>query len=338
MFLPPDTTPADVPARPGARTRRSAPQVKRQRLSTVAAYARDLHKFIHTYGGSIPCSADDLIKFILLLHNRVATVTIARRCMAIQDAHLRAGHPTPTDDPRIREALRWMVAGQSPVNLLPTAKGAKAGAKPPTHGQRVSRQAKPINRALLARIFDAMGSGMRSKDRRDKAIMLLGFSGLKRGVICRLNIEDCSWTNDVLLLRICDARDNRDTGDNGDSAGHTDDHQVAPVTGDTRDNDRATVRQEIRTLAIPFTRGELCAASACKQWLEHLDLVGKTGPMFCRFDRGSDPVFGERLDSAWVSAIVKTRLKDAGIDEVADYSAESLRRGHLSEVIKRPRK
>ena len=177
----------------------------------------------------------------------------------------------------------------------------------PSLAKVVKRQAKPITRALLARMLDAQGSGLRSRDKRDKAILLLGFAGLKRGEICGLNIEDCVWTPDALVLRL-------------------------RVTGDISDSGTPESPRGGRTVSIPLTGGPLCAGTACRAWLEHCDLIGTTGCVFCRFDRASDPVFGERLDSAWVSATVKEHLRAAGVADVADYSAESLRRGgHIAE-------
>ena len=89
-----------------------------------------------------------------------------------------------------------------------------------------------------------------------------------------------------------------------------------------------------KVIAVPFTRGPLCAATAIKQWLAHNDLEGKTGPLLPRFTRSGEPVLDERLDAAYVSILLKKRLLDAGITEVQEYSGESLRRGHELEKLK----
>ena len=47
--------------------------------------------------------------------------------MAVQAAHVQRGHPSPTADPRVREALRLMAAGQLPLNLLPASFNALLG-------------------------------------------------------------------------------------------------------------------------------------------------------------------------------------------------------------------
>ena len=288
---------------------RSAQAARRLRASTKVAYQKDVARFIHSYGGTIPCTPDDLIRFITALVKRVAPVTIARRCQAIRDAHVRGAHSSPTDDPRVREALRWMVAGHVPHNLVEPAKTSKRPLPDIRIAAKPKRVAKIIDRALLNRMFDCMGSGMRTMDRRDRAILLLGFSGFKRGAICAINIDDLNFTQDAMLIRM------RTTSDPGGDI----DSQVSEPTS--------------RVMAIPFTRGPLCAATACQTWLKHNDLEGATGALFPSFTRSGEPTT-DRLASAYVSVIVKERLKAAGIADVSAYSAESLRRGHQAEAVK----
>jgi integrase len=218
--------------------------------------------------------------------------------MAIQDAHVQRGLALPTDDPRIREALRRMASGLPPINLGTDIKGSSVLApKRESH----KRSAAPITRALLTRMIDAMGTGTRSLDRRDKAIFLLGFvGGLKRGTICALNIDDVTSTPDAMLVRIKAAAD----GEAGDAG---------------------------RTIAIPVTRGPLCAATAVQQWIAHNAMEGCQGPLFPRFTRSGEPLLTDRLDSAYVSKLVKARLRDAGVEDVAAFSGESLRLGHALE-------
>lgn len=285
------------------RTPVGAPKRRSHRSTTKAAYSRDLHRFVETYGFKVPCSPEDMLAFIRLIIKKVAPATAYRRCMAVQYAHAQCGAPSPTSDPQVREALRQLAARQVPAYLMdskPASKRAKATKVQP-------KQAKPITRGMLERVFDAMGSGRRSIDLRDKALMLLGFAGLKRGVMLALNIADCSFTADALLIAVTD------------------------VTGD-----ESAERQpaKARTVAIPRTRGPLCAVTAVEAWLDHLDRRHAAGPLFCRFDRGCDPMPDVRLDAAWASQIVKRRMKDAGYDEVDQFSTESLRRGGAMEKVR----
>ncbi len=290
--------------------RPSSPIQHRHRNSTADAYAKDVRQFTDTYGGTIPCNADELISYIRLLSRRVAPTTIVRRVMALQNAHVKQGVPSPTSDERIRIALRSMTSGKLPANLMEGKKWSTdgAGSRP-----KASRAAAPITRALLMRMLDSMGTGQRSLDRRDKAIFLLGYvGGLKRGAICALNLEDLAVTPDAMILRI------RSVG----AAESMVPGEVPPMPQDAAAQ---------RTLSVPFTRGPLCAATACQQWIAHNGLEGQQGPLFPRFSRSGEPVLDERLDSAYVSALVKKRLLDAGITDVSAYSGESLRRGYEQE-------
>lgn len=260
----------------------------RQQGSTRAAYARDVERFVRVYGGTIPCSTETLVAYIRASAKRVAPATLLRRCMAIQDAHVQAGLPSPTRDSGIREAMRCMAKGQPPVNLLDD-KTRASGGKERVPGTRPHRRAKEISRALLLRMLDAMGAGTRSLDRRDRLILTLGFAGLKRGAMCALNIEDVQFTGDAMLLRI----------------GRREHHAGSE-------------------LALPITRGPLCAATACRAWIEHNQMEGRQGPLIVRFTRSGEAT-EQQLDAAYVNLVVKQRLRAAGVDDVAAYSAESLR-------------
>lgn len=277
----------------------------KHRTSTANAYAKDVRQFTETYGGSIPCSPNELISYIRLLARRVAPATIARRVMALQAAHVCRGLPSPAADNRIRIALRHLTVGQLPVNIL-DKKTPEAKAAPVSK----SKRAIPITRTLLTRMLDSMGTGKRSLDMRDKAIFLLGFSGrLKRGAICSLDLEDLIFTPDALMVRMRVSA----TDDGGE--------RIASSPG----------KSTYRTIAIPFTRGPLCAATACQEWIAHNGLEGQSGPLFPRFTRSGEPVLSERLDSAYISKLVKKRLRDAGELDVSGYSGESLRLGHELE-------
>jgi integrase len=223
--------------------------------------------------------------------------TILRRAMALQSEHVRRGLPTPTDDARIRLALRSLAAGKLPKDLLGDTKELPEPKR--------SSKAAPMTRALLNRIFDAMGGD--SLDRRDRALLLLGFvGGLKRGTLCGLDLSDLTFTEDAMLVRI-------------------------------RAGGSKAEEKPARTIAVPMTRGPLCAATAVLQWISHNALEGASGPIFCRFARSGEPILTERLDSAYVSKIIKIRLLDTGITDVTAFSGESLRLGNALETNTRRR-
>lgn len=168
---------------------------------------------------------------------------------------------------------------------------------PTSSGLVSSRKREPKSAKPLTRgLLRRMLDAMHrnSLDRRDRALLLLGFmAALKRAELVALDVSSLRFTTDALVVQL-----------------------------------------KARQVAVPATGGELCAALAAKEWITHaaLDLEQPLGPLFRRFDRGGDPT-PTRLDSAWVSVVVKNRLKAIGIDP-APFSAQSLRRGRQMEAAK----
>ena len=284
-LIPPSSapTPAQKRQRRPAK-RRSEPL----HASSSDAYAKDVRLF-KAAGGTIPCNATDLRSYIAKMRNKIAPTTLYRRAMAVRHAHLSLGKALPTDDPAIRPLLRALQLGH-----VPSKKEIQSGCAevPGAEKRREPKSAKPITRSLLLKMLDAMHRS--SLDRRDRALLLLGFMGaLKRAELVSLNLSDLTFTADAMVVTV-----------------------------------------QGRQIAVPATGGELCAAAATRDWIAHaaLDLEQPPGPLFRRFDRGGDPTRA-RLDAAWVSVIVKNRLKEVGIDP-APFSAQSLRRGRLLEAAK----
>lgn len=274
------------------RTTPSTPRQNRLRASSRDAYARDVELFIR-FGGTIPSTPQDLEAYIDKMRTKVAPPTIYRRLHAIAHQHRTQGHPSPIDD-RLRALMQWLQKGKLPPK-------GKQVPPPPPESKRAGRSAKPMTRQLLSRLVDAVLRT--SLDRRDEAVILLGFMGaLKRGQLVAIDVKDCTWTNDALLVRI---------------KSEVEDVESNP--------------QPARTIAIPITGGELCAASSVRRAVDHLALTPDS-PLFVSFNRAGDPT-NRRLAAAFVSEVVKRRLAVVGIDPKA-YSGESLRRGRLLEIAK----
>jgi len=245
------------------------------------------------FGGRIPCTAEDIDNFISKLRARVAPRTVYRRVHAIQTLCRKEGHPSPIDAD-LRVKLRWLQQGKWPP---------KNGRQqvPVVIGRIASRSAKPMTRQLLERVLDAVLRT--SLDRRDEALLLLGFMGaLKRQQLVSIDVADCAFTADALLIK---------------------------VQGDPEASDEKG--RKPRTIAVPKTEGMLCAASSVRRLIEHLALQPDQ-PLFCSFTRGGDPTH-RRLGAAFVASVVKRRLAVVGIDPKG-YSAESLRVGRLAEMGK----
>ena len=189
-------------------------------------------------------------------------------------------------------ALR-VVMRQLQQGFVPGKSGATPKRKEP-------RKARPITRAMLARALDAMGTD--GLDRRDRCLLLLGFgAALSRAALAALDVADLRFTNDVMVVSL-------------------------------REGDDEEGQAKSRTVTVPITGHELCAATATKNWISHAALDLEGGPLLRRFDRGGDPT-ANRLEAPWISVVVKNRLKAVGIDPTP-YSALSLRRGRLAEIAK----
>jgi integrase len=265
-------------------------RTRRLQGSTRTAYSKDIQLFLR-FGGAVPCDVAAVLRYLEIMRTRkIAPSTAYRRLMSIQRGHVDARHASPTDDPTVRHALRLLATGQYPTKTDSKA-GALATDKTPK--RREPKSAAPLTRALLLKMLDSLGRN--PLDRRDRAILLVGFmSGLKRQRLVALNVDDVSFTDEALHLRIRD-----------------DDGQV------------------VKTLAVPATGGDLDAAVAVRQYIEYLAL--EAGPLFRSFDRGSAHT-EKRLAAAYVSVIVKCRLQDVGINSAA-FSSESLRVGRALECM-----
>ena len=282
-----------APAAGEAAIRHSERTSRALKPTTSAAYAKDLRQFIAGFGGRIPCDPATLERYIASIRTRVAPTTVHRRVMALRNEHVRLGHPSPTDAPGMRTLLRQLQLG-----LLPTKPGSL---KVPR--KQEPRQAYPITRAMLSKLLDAMGTS--ALDRRDRCLLLLGFgAALSRSALTSLDVADIRFTNDVMVVRLPNKTDASNLA-----------RQRAP-----------------RIVTVPITGHELCAATATRRLIECDALDVQGGPLFRRCNRSGDPT-SQRLHSAWVSVVVKSRLETVGIDPT-NFSALSLRRGRMAELAK----
>ncbi len=160
------------------------------------------------------------------------------------------------------------------------------------------RQAAPLTKRLLARVLRHMQQSDAAAV-RDRALLLLGFSGaFRRSELTALNTDDIQFTRRGMSVLIRKSK--------------TDQLSVG------------------RSVAIPTHRGALCAVSAVRELLQHRN--GTTHELFQRLHR-SGTYLPLRLDSAYVSTIVKQRLRAAGID-ATPFSGHSLRAGLSTEAAR----
>jgi len=209
-------------------------------------------------------------------------------------------------------AIRWyheameLVSPFDNPGLKITIRGArKSLAKPPN-----KKTALVVD--TLIEVLDAMDYELKQvddvwlpvslnpADTRDRAILLLGFSGaLRRSEVCAIRVKDITQHKQGITLDLADTK----TAKPG----------------------------ELQHVAIRFGRQPTtCPARLLDCWLALVRgqkgaLVTPDSPVFRRVDRwrniGDDPLWGRN-----VAAMVKKRVKAAGIDPES-YSGHSMRSG-----------
>jgi len=263
------------------------------RATSREAYFKDRDLFLR-YGGTIPCDAAAVRRYVDLLRGKVLPLTTYRRIMAIQRLHVDGGYQSPTDDATVRQTLRWLQSGRYPPKA-----GGKGRDTDTVPQKREPKSAKPLTRQLLLRVLDAVHRT--ELDRRDRAMLLIAFmAGLKRSTLVSINVEDIAFSSDALLITI-------------------------------RPADGSEKRVRDKVLAIPNTGGELDTALAVRQLIEQ-QAMEPGNPLFRSFNRAGEPT-EKRLSSAFVSEVVKNRVRVVGLDPT-NFSGESMRLGRKLEVAK----
>lgn len=170
--------------------------------NTRAAYWGDLRRFVE-WGGEVPATSKMVASYLVAHANSHKYATLARWKVSIGKSHSTQGLPDPTKTELVHAVL----------------KGIKQ-----KHGQD-QRQVAPLTKEKIIAMVINMGE--RLKDKRDKALILVGFAGgLRR--------------SDLIALQ-CDNLQERDEGW----------EIVLPKS----------------RVAIPNASGPVCAAKALREWL-----------------------------------------------------------------------
>lgn len=242
--------------------------------NTRRAYASDLKHFLG-WGGKVPCNAHMLADYAAHCADWYSVATTTRRLMAIRHAHVERGLPLPTG----MEAVKVVMRG------IRRERGV------------AQRQAKPLTRKLLRGIIRGLESSL--IDRRDRALLLIGFAGgLRRSELVALNAEDLEQGPEGIVARI--RRSKTDQEGRG------------------------------RAVAVPRIGGSLCPVGALETWLKRAKI--DAGAVFRRFDRYGH-LTPHRLDAGYVSCVVKGRLRTLGVDPKL-YSSHSIRAGLVTEAAR----
>jgi integrase len=123
--------------------------------NTRRAYASDLAHFI-AWGGTVPATSEVVAAYIAAHDKALSIATLARRIVAIRQAHVLRRLPDPTKAELVRLTLRG-------IRRL--------------HG-RPQRRVAALRVDHLSAIVSLLGSSLR--DTRDRALLLVGFAGAFR--------------------------------------------------------------------------------------------------------------------------------------------------------------
>jgi site-specific recombinase XerD len=249
--------------------------------NTMRAYRSDLRQFekfckAHGQMQVLPVTPFVVASFVSWMDQRGLTAaTIGRRLSALSALHVRGGYDDPTKGVLVTETMEGLRRSRA------------------SRGERPNR-VQPVDMAILHRISKTLTG--RISDRRDWAIMLLGFSGLlRRSEIAALNMDDVEMRPDGIVLHI--RRSKTDQTGEGDIVG------------------------------IPCARQKsVCPVLALKSYLEAAG--HQEGPLF----RNHSPAAKQaRIDPRVVARAVKRLAKRTNLDP-SRFAGHSLRAGGATEM------
>jgi site-specific recombinase XerD len=270
-----------LPALPAADVDRAANFARQDKSpATRAAYRSDFSMFqawCRTRGVSaLPASAETVAGFLACeAEAGRKPSTIGRRCCAIRYAHKLAGHEPPTSSEAVKATLRG----------IRRAVGTAPNRKAPVLAENA--------RAMAFAAPDGL------KGLRDRALLLLGFSGaFRRSELVALNVNDLEETDDGYKITIRRSKT--------DQEGHG------------------------STIAI-IRGGACCPVKAVKAWLAASGIT--EGAIFRPVAKGGR-LRDARLSAKAVCSITKAYAGRIGLDGTA-YGAHSLRSGFLTSAARR---
>jgi integrase len=242
--------------------------------NTRVAYLSDLTHF-EDWGGQIPADPGTIAEYLVAHANVLSVATLNRRLAALAKVHRARGFSNPTSDEVVKATVRG----------LKRIKGT------------AQRQATPLIKEDLFVVLEAMG--LRLKDVRDRALLLLGFAGgFRRSELIGLNCSDFVLVRQGLKITLRRSK----TDQNGEG----------------------------RKIGIPQGRGRWCPVAALEQWRAASGI--REGALFRSVDR-HHRVSSKRLSGEAVCLVVRERVQAAGIDP-SGYSGHSLRAGLATSVAK----
>jgi integrase len=243
--------------------------------STLRAYAHDWDQFRTWCQANalvpLPAAPQTVILYITdLAKNQLKKWnTLSRRLAAISQLHSQAGFESPTRAWAVKQFLQGL---RRELGVAPTRKS-------------------PVLVDDLKEILRHVPDSLLGK--RDRALLLLGFSGaFRRSELVALNVDDLDRTREGLVVHIRRSKTDQES--------------------------------EGRKIGIPQGSEEAtCPIRALEEWQAAANITA--GPLFRCVNR-HDQVLAQRLSGEGVAIVVKRYAEKAGYDPVR-FAGHSLRAG-----------
>lgn len=223
---------------------------------------------------ALPANPQSVALYVTALAARAKLATIRLYLAGIAEKHRETGLDSPTAHEVVRRIVRGIAR---------------------THGASQTRKAAATLDHLRAMLLEVRGDDLKAK--RDRAIVLLGFSAaLRRSELAALRVEDLRFEKRGLIVTIR----------------------------------RSKTDQEAKgvEIAVPFVANRsLCAVRAVKAWLEASGFTA--GPLFCSFTLQRQ-MLGTPIDGRDVANLVKKLTSKARLE--GDFSGHSLRAGFATSA------
>lgn len=146
--------------------------------NTLKAYQADLAHF-RQWGGSIPAQPSLVADYLVAHAESLSMATLRRRLVAIGRAHSTYALPNPVPTELVRLTMKGI---------------ARRHGKP-------QHPMKPLLKEDILRMLACMGNGLR--DRRDKALLLVGFAGgFRRSELMGITVADLEYRREGVVVTL----------------------------------------------------------------------------------------------------------------------------------------
>ncbi|MGZ5544369.1 MAG: site-specific integrase [Limisphaerales bacterium] len=248
-----------------------------QSNATTRSYDADIRHF-KQHGGSIPATPTIVAEYLANFAGVLAVSTLQHRLIAIHRAHTDVRLVSPVTDSLVKRTMQG----------IRRTLGTK------------QRQVAPLVKDDLLEMMVYIERQRPMKAARDKALLLVGFSGaFRRSELVALRYEDVTCFESGVELMIQRSKTDQE------GAG--------------------------RTVFIPHARGSRCPVKALANWISLSGIVN--GPLFRAVNRHDQVVGDKALSPQSVALIVKSSVRMMAGDEAAKGMAgHSLRAGYCTEA------